>query len=75
VGVISQVGGAGSGWVNTTTNVSVIIPFLVAMRASPTATLFNGTNTYLDSGVANRNISNIVSIGTVGSLVLEAALI
>jgi len=62
-----QIGGAGSGFSIATTTLSVSIPFFAQMRASPSATLIDGSNTCLDPGVAQRNISSINSISTFGN--------
>jgi hypothetical protein len=57
-----QVSTSGIGWANTSTNTTVMTSFFCAMRTAPTVSLFNGTNTFLDSGIAQRNITGIISI-------------
>jgi hypothetical protein len=67
-----QVAGNGAGWVNSAVGSSIFVSFFAPMRANPTTSLFNGTNTFLDSGVAQRNITGISSITTEGSPTLGA---
>lgn len=55
---------AGSGvTISTTALAGVAIAFDNPMRATPTATISNGTNTVLDPSVANRNLTAIATNG------------
>jgi hypothetical protein len=52
-----------SGWSNSTTSVTFALVAPVIMRASPTVSLFNGTNALNDPFTAIRNISAVAGSG------------
>jgi len=59
-----QVSTSGIGWSNSTTISTVMLSLFCPMRAAPSASLINGTNTFLDSGVAQRDVITVNSINS-----------
>jgi hypothetical protein len=50
-----------TGYTNTSTQGRAIIAVCVPMRTTPTLAIFNGTGTWEDFGVSNRNITGLTS--------------
>jgi hypothetical protein len=63
-----QLNGASAGWSQSTTSINAVaFTFAVAMRATPTLTLINGTNAVVDPAVAFRNLSSPTIAGANGN--------
>jgi hypothetical protein len=68
-----QTSGVGIGQVNSAAGSSVFLPFFCPMRAAPSVSIVDGTNTFLDSAVAQRNITSVNSITSgIGNTLLGA---